>query len=130
LPRPIRRFAKPVCDLPGTDALGGFNEGLTRPLLGPGYFILRRSDPAYLDRGAWVVDYLQVPDGALVAGWPRVVPTSTGWRPHRLVYGGTRDYMRRVCEGVTVGLPWKGEARLAFPFTLVRVPLAQLPGPR
>jgi len=116
--RAWRTFSKPMVAIPGTQELGGYNDSSTRWLLGPGYFVCRESDPEYVDRGAWVVDYLRVPESELVDGWPAIKPNEKGLQ--RFVYGGTRDYMRRVCDGITIGLPFKGDKELAFPFILVR----------
>ena len=88
--------------------------------MGPGYFKLvpTEGDPSWAERGAWVVDYLQVPDGAVPEGWPPVVPNERG--PQRLVYAGTRDFMRRVSEHVSVGRPFKGDDPLPFCFVVCR----------
>jgi hypothetical protein len=51
--------------------------------------------------GAVVIDYFQVPDGAVADRWPRVV--SNDWRLQRFVYDQTRDFMRRVSTHVSIG---------------------------
>src|SRR6185295_10172485 len=79
LPAPLRRFQKRFCRPDGgarADArLFGYNEGPTRRLIGPGFFVaLPTSDrPQWSARGGVVVDYFQVPDGAVAQGWPTVV---------------------------------------------------------
>ncbi|MFT6145111.1 MAG: hypothetical protein ACJATT_005216 [Myxococcota bacterium] len=113
-----RTFAKPMCALPAETEIAGYNDSSTRWLLGPGYFICRPTDAEHADRGAWVVDYLRVPAGDVPAGWPDIKPNEEGLQ--RFVYGGTRDYMRKVCDGVCIGMPYKGDKRMAFPFALVR----------
>ena len=47
----------------GTARAFGYNEGSTRPLIGPGYFVLHDTagNPTWEERGAWVVDYFMVP---------------------------------------------------------------------
>jgi hypothetical protein len=121
LPAPLRRFEKRMCrPADGSARLFGYNEGLTRRPVGPGYFVAYATAgrPAWQARGALVIDYHQVPDGAVVASWPRVVPND--WRLQRFVYGGTRDFLRRVAAGVTIGAAFRGEAPLDHYFTLAR----------
>jgi hypothetical protein len=124
VPTFARRFGKPMCGMAGTDELGGWNHNTVwvNRLVGPGFFVCRATESEHVDRGAWVVDYLRVPTERVAAGWPPVVSTSFGFRPQRLVYGGTRDYLRRVSEHVSIGIPYKGAIRLPFAFTLVRAP--------
>lgn len=100
----------------------GYNEGSTRWLLGPGYFVLHdtTSDAAWAERGAWVVDYFQVPTGDVVPSWPAIKPNSRGLQ--RLVYYQTRDFMRRVSSHVSIGRAWKRENSLPAWFVLCREP--------
>ena len=74
-----------------------------------------------IDRGADVVDYYRVPHASVPAGWPKVRSNTTGFS--RFVYGGTRDYLRRVSNHVSVGRPFKGDHpgdELDFSFVLCR----------
>jgi hypothetical protein len=123
LPPALRRFQKRFCrpDTGGDDRLFGYNEGPTRKLVGPGYFVAipTTGRPQWSARGAIVVDYFQVPDGGeVVSTWPRVVDNH--WRLQRFVYQGTRDFMRRVSKHVSVGAAFKGEKPLDHYFVLVR----------
>lgn len=124
LPPPLRRFQKRFCRPPATDGRGprlfGYNEGPTRRLIGPGYFVAvaTAGRPAWTARGAVVIDYFQVPDGPVAPGWPPVVPND--WRLQRFVYGGTRDFMRRVSKHVSIGAAFKGERPLDHYFVLCR----------
>ena len=126
-PEPIRFFEKRFCrPASGGDRLFGYNEGLTRRFVGPGYFITRSTQALpggrpteradWAERGAIVIDYYDVPDGAVVPGWPRVVPNDHGVQ--RFVYRHTRDFMRRVSKHVTIGAAFKGEAALDHYFVL------------
>jgi hypothetical protein len=123
LPSPFRffekRFARPE---DGSARLFGYNEGATRPWIGPGFFVAipTAGKPAWEPRGAVVIDYFQVPDGPVPGGWPKVVPNSKGVQ--RFVYQGTRDYMRRVSRDVSIGAVFKGEKALDHYFTLCREP--------
>lgn len=112
-----KRFARPD---DGSPRLFGYNHSPTKPLIGPGYFVtvFTAGNPSWEERGAVVIDYFQVPDGDVPAGWPKVVPNSQGLQ--MFVYQGTRDFMRKVSEGVSIGSAWKGEKKLDHYFTLVR----------
>ncbi|MDA1267243.1 MAG: hypothetical protein O2816_19350 [Planctomycetota bacterium] len=99
------------------DVLYGYNEGATRPLIGPGYFVAH----FFADRGEIGVDYLQVPPtGALLpAGWPKIKPNTSGLQ--MLVYAGMVDYMRKVSSHVTIGRAYKkGTKELPHTFLLCR----------
>ncbi|MEO7094453.1 MAG: hypothetical protein ABI175_14455 [Polyangiales bacterium] len=113
-----KRFSRPA--IGATERLFGYNEGPTRRLIGPGYFVAipTASRPAWSARGAVVVDYYQVPDGEVPKGWPRV--RDNHWRLQRFVYGGTRDFMRRVSDHVSIGAAYKGESPLDHYFMLCR----------
>lgn len=112
-----KRFSRPTYE---TDRLFGYNEGPTRKVIGPGYFVAipTAGRPAWSARGAVVVDYFQVPDGEVPTGWPRVVDNH--WRLQRFVYQGTRDFMRRVSAHVSIGAAFKGERPLDHYFVLCR----------
>ena len=112
-----KRFARPQ---DGSERLFGYNQSPSKNLVGPGFFVTvyTHSNPAWSERGAIVVDYFQVPDGAVPAGWPAVIPNSQGLQ--RFVYKGTRDFMRRVSGHVSIGAAYKGEKALDHYFVLVR----------
>lgn len=121
LPGPLRGFQKRFCrPADGSARLFGYNEGPTRRLVGPGYFVAvpTAGRPAWQARGAIVVDYFQVPDGPVAAGWPLVV--ANDWRLQRLVYHHTRDFMRRVSRHVSIGAAFKAERPLDHYFVLCR----------
>ncbi|CAN5721027.1 hypothetical protein BH11MYX2_BH11MYX2_27770 [soil metagenome] len=126
LPPSLRRFQKRFCLPPGqtatgTDRLAGYNEGPTRAIVGPGYFVaIPTADrPAWSARGAVVVDYFQVPAASdIVASWPPIVDNS--WRLQRFVYDQTRDFMRRVSNHVSVGAAFRRERPLDHFFVLCR----------
>lgn len=121
LPGGFRRFEKRFCRPAGeTNRLFGYNEGASRPLIGPGYFVALSTDdrPDWQAHGSVVVDYFQVPDAEVAPGWPAVKPNSAGLQV--LVYHQTRDYMRRVSQHVTIGAAFKKDKALDHYFTLVR----------
>jgi len=123
LPPPLRRFQKRFCR-PAPNGHGrrlfGYNEGPTRKVVGPGFFVAvpTAGRPHWTARGPVVVDYYQVPDGPVAPGWPTVVPND--WRLQRFVYDGTRDFMRRVSQHVSIGAAFKGERPLDHYFVLCR----------
>ena len=115
-----RRFEKHFARMsPDSPTLVGFNEGAARSLIGPGYFVFRRSESdVERQRGAAYVDYLSLPESTVPAGWPPIVPNEKGFQ--KFVYSGTQDFMRRVSSHVSIGMPFKGQRQLPFPFVLVR----------
>ncbi|MDP6942717.1 MAG: hypothetical protein QF464_01095 [Myxococcota bacterium] len=111
-------FEKRMCRVPGEDdKLYGYNEGATRPFVGPGYFVAHD----FPERGEVGIDYMQVPpdDAPLPEGWPAIKPNESGVQ--RFVYAGMIDYMRKVSEKVTIGRAFKGgEKDLGHTFLLCR----------
>jgi hypothetical protein len=125
LPRTWRRFQKRFCRPEGDTSsarLFGYNEGPSRGWLGPGFFVAvpTADRPAWSARGGIVVDYYQIPDGAVADGWPKVV--ANDWRLQRFVYHETRDFMRRVSRHVSIGAAFKREKPLDHYFVLCRQP--------
>ncbi len=125
LPEVLRRFQKRFCrPAPDGSARGarlfGYNEGPTRGVVGPGFFVAlpTAGRPQWTARGGVVVDYFQVPDGAVADGWPRVV--ANDWRLQRFVYHQTRDFLRRVSRHVSIGAAYKRERPLDHYFVLCR----------
>jgi len=93
-------FEKRFCRVADNDdVLYGYNEGATRPLIGPGCFLARH----FADRDEVGVDYYQVPpdDAALPEGWPRPVANEKGIQV--LLYAKMIDYLRKVSDHVTIG---------------------------
>ena len=125
LPAALQRFQKRFCrPAPDSEASGarlfGYNEGPTRGVVGPGFFVAlpTAGRPQWTARGGVVVDYFQVPDGAVADGWPRVV--ANDWRLQRFVYHQTRDFLRRVSRHVSIGAAYKRERPLDHYFVLCR----------
>jgi hypothetical protein len=112
-----KRFARPEGE---SARLFGYNEGITKSVLGPGCFVVHGTagNPPWANRGALVVDYYLVPDGPVPPGWPRVISNKQGLQ--KFVYAGTRDFMRRVSRHVSVGRAFKGEKALHAYFVLCR----------
>jgi hypothetical protein len=122
VPPRLRRFEKRFCR-PAEDGharLFGYNQARVNRWIGPGYFVAvpTAGRPAWESRGAIVIDYFQVPDGEVAAGWPPVIGNRQGLQ--RFVYGGTRDFMRRVSRHVSIGAAYKGERPLDHYFVLCR----------
>ena len=92
----------------------GYNEGTTRPLVGPGYCTV--SAPP--DRPKEVlIDYERVPATA-PAGWPEIKPNDRGLGA--LVFGHLHDYLRRVSTGVVIGIGTRHGKDLNAWFVLAR----------
>ena len=106
------------------EGLYGYNEGVTRSVIGPGYFVAHPTagNADWEARGAVVVDYFMVPSGSVPAAWPAVKANDKGLQV--LVYNKTRDFMRRVSEHVSIGMAFKVEKSLNNWFTLVREDVA------
>ena len=120
----FRRFEKHMCRADDGVRLFGFNEGFTRPFIGPGYFVATETgtaadaSPSWRDRGGVVVDYFRVPDEAVAPGWPAVVENDVGLQ--RFVFRGMRDYLRRVSTHASIGAAFQGETAFNSWFVLCR----------
>jgi hypothetical protein len=122
MPPRLRRFQKRFCRPDGgpPQRLFGYNEGPTRRLLGPGYFVATLMDERspWQERGSIMVDYYQVPDSPVAGGWPSVGPNSAGLQ--RFVYHETRDFLRRVSAHVSVGAAYRRDEPMDHYFILCR----------
>ena len=121
LPQRLKRFEKRFSRPDdGSARLFGYNESPFRRSVGPGFFVAYATadTPAWRERGSVVVDYFQIPDGAVPEAWGQVVPNSRGLS--RFVYDGTRDFLRGVSRHVSIGAAYKGEKPLDHYFVLVR----------
>lgn len=108
-----KRFCRPAASEGGkTDELWGYNEGSTRWLVGPGYFVTKVSAP-----GEVVIDYYEIPPGKPTS-WPEIRQNSAGLS--RLVYYHMRDYMRGVSKHVTIGRAFREEKAMDAWFVLTR----------
>ncbi len=79
------------------DRVQGYNEGVARPLVGPGHFLVRDSEDT---PGEIWVDYCWACDAA-PEGFPAPAPNDRGIST--LVYGNMVDVMRGVSAHVSVG---------------------------
>jgi len=116
----FKLFEKRFCELPEADreserVLWGYNEGSTRSIVGPGYFVCRVAEEGA--PGAVVIDYEQLPSHA-PEGWPTLTPNERGLS--RFVYAYMQDYLRRVSEHVTIGRAYRHGKESPNYFTLCR----------
>ncbi|MDI3288667.1 hypothetical protein [Polyangium sp. 15x6] len=121
LPSGLKLFQKRFCrPEDGSARLFGYNESPFLGTVGPGFFVAvpTKGRAEWEARGGVVIDYFQVPDGPVAAGWPKVIPNSKGLQ--KFVYNGTRDYMRKVSTHVSIGAAYKGEKALDHYFILCR----------
>ncbi len=109
-----KRFCRPSIAT-AEPVLWGYNEGATRPLIGPGYFVTRLtpSDP----RGGSVVDYWQVPTER-PASWPELRDNTSGLQ--RFVYARMDDFLRKVSAHVSIGRAWRNHKVTDNYFVLCR----------
>jgi hypothetical protein len=112
-----KRFSKPEA---GGDRLFGYNQSPFLSTVGPGFFVAvpTAGNKMWEERGPVVIDYFQIPDGAIPDGWPRVKPNDKGLQV--FVYNKTRDFMRRVSAHVTIGAAYKEEKALDHYFILCK----------
>jgi hypothetical protein len=113
LPSPLRRFRKCFAVTDDPDCLIGFNDGPTRRLIGPGFFV------AVEAAGGVVFDYDRRP-GSTPSSWPAVVPNTQGLQ--RLVFNGTHDAVRGVSTHVCIGAVFRGAQAMDHYFVLCRRP--------
>jgi hypothetical protein len=83
-----------------TSNLWGYNEQTMKSVTGPGYFVCRATTDSDLDQHGVVIDYTVEPAGK-AEGWPKFIPNNK--RLSRFIYNGTKDYMRRVSQHVSIG---------------------------
>jgi hypothetical protein len=112
-----KRFSRPDSS---ENRLFGYNESPFLTTVGPGFFVAvpTAGHPEWEARGAVVVDYFQIPDGSVPAGWPPIIPNTKGLQ--KFVYHRTRDFMRRLSTHVTIGAAFKEEKALDHYFILCR----------
>ena len=110
------RFEKRFCRINSDPMmLVGYNEGPTRPYVGPGYFTTRISEEK--ERGATVIDYTMIGEDR-AEGWPSIKPNTSGLC--YIVYGNMLDYLRKVSTYVTIGKAWKNGKETENYFMLLR----------
>ena len=110
------RFEKRFCRISAdANLLVGYNEGPTRPYVGPGYFTTRISEETA--RGTTVIDYTMI-RSEQADGWPKIKPNTNGLC--KLVYGEMLDYLRKVSTHVTIGKAWKYGKETENYFMLLR----------
>ena len=98
----------------------GYNHGSTMKLVGPGYFIAKKTsgNKDWEDKGSVVIDYYEVPDSKPLASWPKVKGNGQGLQ--RLVYHKMHDFMRKVSDHVTIGVAYKSGSYSGNYFVLCR----------
>lgn len=105
----------------GQTGVWGYNRSAPwlMKLAGPGYFVVA-ADPAA--PGELLIDYAVVPR-SVGSGWPRLRPNRGGVAA--LVYGGLRDTLRGVADGVCIGRAWRRGRALDTWFVLCRATVAK-----
>ena len=102
-----KRFIKTQAD---ENVLWGYNEGSARPLVGPGFFVVRATPDSEI--GACVIDYEMLPSDhpnfkreQLPTAWPAIKSNTFG--VSRFVYGFMQDYLRKVSDHVSIGRAYR-----------------------
>lgn len=109
-----KRFARADDD---SGELCGYNHQGLSWATGPGYFVAHTTEDEKDPPGSYVIDYTRIPSKK-VESWPAIIPNEK--KLGRFVYAGTKDYMRKVSEHVSIGRAHKrGEPMNAW-FILCR----------
>jgi hypothetical protein len=96
-----KRFARADDD---SGDLYGFNHQTLAWLTGPGYFVAHSASDEPNAPSDYVIDYTRIPPKKPEA-WPALLVNEA--RLGRFVYAGTKDYMRRVSEHVSIGRAYR-----------------------
>jgi hypothetical protein len=113
LPSRFRLFQKHFCRDDDPGHLVGYNDGPTRRLIGPGYFVVVPIDASVF------FDYDTLP-ATVPPSWPPLVPNTRGLQ--RFVFPGTRDAIRGVSAHVCIGGVFRGDKAMDHYFVLCRRP--------
>lgn len=109
-----RSFQKRMCRSSDSSRLIGYNH---QPLMwasGPGYYVATENTEK---SGEVMIDYTQIPQEK-VATWPEIKSNETGIG--YLVYGGMKDFLRKVSSHVFIGEACKKGKSLNQYFILCR----------
>jgi hypothetical protein len=110
----LSRFQKRMCRSRHGKTIIGYNHQALRPLTGPGYFVIGDDS----DRpGEVMIDYTKVPS-EIPEQWPAYQDNEKGIS--RLIYGGMKDYLRRVSRDIFIGEATKGGRSMNQYFILCR----------
>ncbi len=85
--------------------LWGYNHQSLAWLTGPGYFVAHAAEDAEQAPSSYLIDYTRVP-AKKPADWPEIKANEGG--VGSMVYGGMKDYMRKVSEHVSIGRAYRG----------------------
>lgn len=115
-----KRFCKPKAPEGGGEApkeLWGYNEGVTRPFTGPGYFVVHAPEGRADAEGEIDVDYRKTPP-AKPESWPTILSNKA--RLGIFVWAGMIDVMRGISSHVTIGRAIRGGKYVDAWFVLCR----------
>ncbi len=108
----FNNFQKRFCRHEEEGVLYGYNEGATRGLTGPGYYVASARD------GELVIDYRKLPTGRVAPTWPAIISNKD--KLGFLVFHGMVDYMRGLSSHVAIGRAEKNGKLMDAYFVLVR----------
>lgn len=110
----FRKFQKRMCRSENGKTIWGYNFQKLKWFTGPGYFVVDEKT----DRpGEVMLDYTRTPDRN-PESWPKLKSNETG--VSKLVYGGMKDYLRRVSSHVFIGEATKDNKGMNQYFILCR----------
>ena len=96
----------------------GYNHQSLAWLTGPGYFVAHAPDAEAKDvPSSYLIDYTRKP-ARKPADWPELASNDAG--VGRLVYGGMKDYMRKISEHVSIGRAYRHDRPMDSWFILCR----------
>ena len=108
-----KRFVR---DIEQPSVIYGYNEGATRHVIGPGYFVAEFDEL----RSEVGVNYYRVPPSSarLPVNWPEVKTNEEGLQ--KFVFSTMVDYLRRLSSHVCIGRAYKASQETHNYFLLVR----------
>lgn len=98
--------------------LWGYNHQSWAFATGPGYFVAHAADGEGKDLPSnYLIDYTRIPKKK-PNGWPDIIPNEA--KLGRFVYAGTKDYMRKISDHVSIGRAYRGNHAMDAWFILCR----------
>ncbi len=97
--------------------LWGYNHQGLSGVTGPGYFVAHTTEDEKDPPGSYVIDYTRIPPKK-PESWPAILTNEK--KLGRFVYSGTKDYMRKVSEHVSIGRAHKAGEPMNAWFVLCR----------
>jgi hypothetical protein len=104
-------FEKRMCLSKDKNLIIGYNHQSLQKIVGPGYFIIEKPQDKLM------VDYTILPNQK-VESWPKIKSNHSGLS--YLVYKDLKDELRKIADGIFIGLATKKGKSLGQYFILIR----------